>query len=61
MGRRHDRFEVGVMLATKTVLVDPHPFWGGFVVAIIAAVIFVGFATWIVVQRVKQGRARDDD
>jgi hypothetical protein len=61
MGKPHDGCEAGVTLATKTVLVDPHPFWGGFVVAIIAAVIFVGFATWIVVQRVKQGRARDDD
>jgi hypothetical protein len=47
--------------ATKTVLVDPHPFWGGFVVAIIAAVIFLAFAAWIVVQRVRQGREHHDD
>jgi hypothetical protein len=50
-----------VTLATKTVLVDPHPFWGGWVVAIIAAVIFVAFSTWIVIQRVKNGRSHDDD
>ena len=51
------------MLATaaKTVLVDPHPFWGGFVVGIIASVIFVVFAAWIVVQRVRHGRDGDDD
>jgi hypothetical protein len=48
-------------LATKTVLVDPHPFWGGWVVAIIASLIFLGFAGWIVVQRVKHGRSGDDD
>jgi hypothetical protein len=50
-----------VILATKTVLVDPHPFWGGFVVAIIASVIFVGFAAWIIVQRVRNGRGDDDE
>jgi hypothetical protein len=50
-----------VILATKTVLVDPHPFWGGFVVAIIASVIFVGFAAWIIVQRVRNGRDDDDE
>ncbi|HTW19046.1 MAG TPA: hypothetical protein VME70_02410 [Mycobacteriales bacterium] len=50
-----------MLLATKTVLVDPHPFWGGWVVAVIAAVIFVSFAAWIVVQRVRHGRDGDDD
>jgi hypothetical protein len=50
-----------VILATKTVLVDPHPFWGGFVVAIIASVIFVGFAAWIIVQRVRNGRGDEDE
>jgi hypothetical protein len=50
-----------VSLATKTVLVDPHPFWGGWVVAIVASAIFIGFAAWIVVQRVRHGRDGDDD
>ncbi|MBV9487642.1 MAG: hypothetical protein JO246_16540 [Frankiaceae bacterium] len=45
----------------KTVLVDPHPAWGGIVVGIIAIVIFVVFATWIVVQRIKHGREGGDD
>jgi hypothetical protein len=40
-------------LEQKKVLVDPHPFWGGWVVAIIAAVIFIAFSVWIVVQRVR--------
>jgi hypothetical protein len=48
-------------LATKTVLVDPHPAWGGVVVAIIAAVLFLVFATWIVIQRVRHGRGGGDD
>jgi hypothetical protein len=48
-------------LAAKKVLVDPHPFWGGFVVGIIAAVIFVAFAAWIVIERVRNGRGGDDD
>jgi hypothetical protein len=47
--------------ATKTVLVDPHPFWGGWVVAIIASVLFVGFSAWIVVQRLRQDRNGDRD
>jgi hypothetical protein len=46
---------------TKTVLVDPHPFWGGLVVAIIATVVFAAFATWIIVQRMRNGRGGDDD
>jgi hypothetical protein len=46
---------------TKKVLVDPHPFWGGVVVAIIAAVIFVAFSAWIIMQRVRHGRGGDDD
>jgi hypothetical protein len=50
-----------MILATKQVLVDPHPFWGGFVVGIIALAIFVMFAAWIVVQRVRHGRGGDDD
>ena len=53
--------QAGVILAAKTVLVDPHPFWGGLVVAIIASAIFVVFAAWIVVQRVRHGRGGDDD
>jgi hypothetical protein len=47
--------------AAKKVLVDPHPFWGGVVVAIIAAVIFVAFSAWIIMQRVRNGRGGDDD
>jgi hypothetical protein len=45
----------------KKVLVDPKPFWGGWVVGLIAAAVFVGFATWIVVQRVKQDRRNGRD
>jgi hypothetical protein len=45
----------------KQVLVDPHPAWGGIVVGIIAAVIFVVFATWIVLQRVKHGKDGNDE
>jgi hypothetical protein len=47
--------------AAKTVLVDPHPAWGGLAVAIIALVLFVVFATWIVLQRIRQGRGGDND
>jgi hypothetical protein len=50
-----------VIVTAKKVLVDPHPFWGGFVVAIIASVIFLGFAAWIIVQRVRNGRDGDRD
>jgi hypothetical protein len=49
------------LVAAKTVLVDPHPFWGGWVVAIIASAIFLGFSGWIVLQRVRHGRGGDDD
>jgi len=48
------------LLPAKQVLVDPHPAWGGIVVGIGAAVIFVIFATWIVVQRLKHGRDDSD-
>jgi hypothetical protein len=50
-----------MIAATKTVLVDPHPFWGGWVVGLIALAVFLAFATWIVVQRVRHGRGGDDD
>jgi uncharacterized membrane protein len=50
-----------MIAAARTVLVDPHPFWGGFVVAVIAAVVFVVFAVWIVMQRVRHGRDGDHD
>jgi hypothetical protein len=50
-----------VILADKTVLVDPHPAWGGLVVGMIAAALFLVFATWILVQRVRHGRGSDDD
>lgn len=45
---------------TKKVLIDPHPAWGSLGVGIAAAVIFVVFATWIVIQRIKHGRNEDD-
>lgn len=48
-------------VVAKQVLVDQSASWAGPVVAIIAAVLFVGFAVWIVVQRVRQGRGDDDD
>jgi hypothetical protein len=50
-----------VTSAAKTVLVDPHPAWGGLAVGIAASVLFVAFATWIVVQRVRHGRGGEDD
>jgi hypothetical protein len=50
-----------IEVVTKKVLVDPHPFWGGWVVAIMASVIFIGFSAWIVVQRVRDGRNGDDE
>jgi hypothetical protein len=40
-------------LVAQKVLVDPHPAWGGWVVAVIAGVVFVAFSVWIVMQRVK--------
>ena len=49
------------MFADKKVLVDPHPFWGGWVVGLIAAVVFVSFAVWIVMQRMKQGKKENVD
>jgi hypothetical protein len=52
---------IDVADATKKVLVDPHPAWGGLGVAIGAAVLFVIFAAWIVIQRVRHGREGDDD
>ncbi|MGN6474715.1 MAG: hypothetical protein ACTHK4_13845 [Mycobacteriales bacterium] len=48
-------------LADKKVLVDPHPAWGSIGVGIAAAVVFLIFATWIVIQRVRHGRDGDDD
>ena len=48
-------------LPAKQVLVDPHPAWGGIAVGIAAAVLFVLFATWIVVQRVRHGRDDSDE
>jgi hypothetical protein len=47
--------------AAKQVLDDPHPAWGGLAAAIAALTVFVVFATWIVVQRVRHGRSRRDD
>jgi hypothetical protein len=49
------------LLLTKTVLVDPHPAWGGIAVGLGALALFAGFATWIVVQRVRHGRGGGDD
>jgi hypothetical protein len=48
-------------LVAKKVLVDPHPVWGGLAVAIAAMVLFLGFSTWIVVQRVRHGRESRDE
>jgi hypothetical protein len=50
-----------VIVLAKQVLDDPHPAWGGIVVGISAAVIFVIFAGWIVVQRLKHGRDDTDE
>jgi hypothetical protein len=50
-----------MIAAGKTVLVDPHPAWGGLVVGLAALVLFLAFSAWIVVQRARQGRGRDDD
>jgi hypothetical protein len=50
-----------VTVVHRKVLVDPHPFWGGWIVAIIAAVIFLAFSTWIIVQRVREGKGDKND
>jgi hypothetical protein len=49
------------LLAGKTVLVDPHPAWGGLAVAIGALVLFLVFAAWIVIQRIRHGKGGGDD
>jgi hypothetical protein len=41
--------------------VDQSASWGGEAAGIIAAVLFLAFATWIVVQRIRHGRGHDDD
>jgi hypothetical protein len=46
---------------TKKVLIDPHPAWGSIEVGIAATVIFLAFATWIVIQRIKHGKEGGDD
>jgi hypothetical protein len=46
---------------TKKVLIDPHPAWGSLGVGIAAAVLFLIFAGWIVLQRVRHGKDGDDD
>ncbi|HWC33221.1 MAG TPA: hypothetical protein VG650_00210 [Mycobacteriales bacterium] len=46
---------------TKKVLIDPHPAWGSLGVGIAAIIVFLIFATWIVVQRVRHGKDSDDD
>ena len=46
---------------TKKVLIDPHPAWGSIEVGIAASVIFLIFATWIVIQRLKHGKDTDDE
>ena len=48
-------------LADKTVLVDPHPAWGGIIVGIAALVVFVIFATWILIQRIRHGKGGSDE
>jgi hypothetical protein len=45
---------------TKQVLVDPHPLWGSIEIGIAAIVVFLIFATWIVIQRVRHGKDGDD-
>ncbi len=47
------------VLRSKQVLVDPHPAWGGIAVGIAAAVLFLLFAAWILVQRLKHGKDGD--
>ena len=46
---------------TKQVLIDPHPAWGSLGVGIAAASVFLIFAIWIVIQRVRHGREGDDE
>jgi hypothetical protein len=46
---------------TKKVLIDPHPAWGSLGVGIAAAAIFLIFATWIVIQRIRHGRDGDGE
>jgi hypothetical protein len=45
---------------TKKVLIDPHPAWGSIEVGIAAAVVFLIFAAWIVLQRIKHGKDSDE-
>jgi hypothetical protein len=52
---------LATLLPAKQVLVDPHPAWGGIAVGIAAIVVFVGFAGWIVVQRLRHGKDDTDD
>jgi hypothetical protein len=55
---------IGLLLAddnTKKVLIDPHPAWGSIEVGIAATAVFLIFATWIVIQRVKHGKDTDDE
>jgi hypothetical protein len=42
-------------------LAEDSPAWGGAVAGVIAIAVFLLFSTWIVVQRVRHGKDRDDD
>jgi hypothetical protein len=50
-----------VTVISAKVVVDQGASWAGPTVAIIASVVFVVFAMWIVIQRVRHGRGGDDD
>jgi hypothetical protein len=47
--------------ATSKVVVDQGASWAGPTVAIIAAAVFVVFAAWIVIQRIRHGKGDGDD
>jgi hypothetical protein len=46
-------------LLLGAALKDRGASWGGPVVGMVAAAVFVAFAVWIVVQRVRHGRPTD--
>jgi len=40
---------------------DSAPAWGGVIAGVVAAVVFLAFSAWIVMQRVRHGKDGRDD
>jgi hypothetical protein len=53
--------DAGTTILARKVLVDQTASWAGPTVAAIATVVFLAFAGWIVLQRVRRGRHRDHE